>query len=260
MEIKGYTKLSEIIEGVFRDLQLQEELPWEDLVYFAYEAMELIGTPTIYIPRIIGHKNDPALDIQNYRAQLPCDFHKLAQIAVNGSPARYTGNTFHHLLDGTCCGFDLNSQPTDVFFDNFGNEFSPQASTFLDQTYDPEITFDINNDFLTLSTQKGKVCIAYWAFPTDENGWPMIPDELKYKKAVKAYLIYRISYYMWMQDRLAKDKFEYNEREWLWYVGAAKGSGNMPNAKKLEALKNVWVRLIPNMNGLNINPERRINH
>lgn len=248
MEIKGYASYTEIIEGVFRDLQLQDEMPWEDLIYWMYESMELIGVNATYIPKIIGHKNDPGLDIQNYKAELPCDFHKLAQISVNGAPARYTGNTFHHLLDGACCAFDLASQPTDVFIDNFGNTFSPQASVFLDQMVDPEITFDINNNYLTLSTQTGKVCIAYWAFPTDENGFPMIPDEIKYKKAVKAYLIYRISYYLWMQDRMTADKFQYNEREWLWYVGAAKNNANMPNYEQMESLKNQLVRLKPSFN------------
>jgi hypothetical protein len=36
-----------------------------------------------------------------------------------------------------------------------------------------------------------------------------------------------------------------SERDYLWSVGAAKGSANMPNVAQLEALKNVWVRLIP---------------
>lgn len=249
MIVNKFSSIKEVIEGVYRDIGSQEELPFEDMLYWSYEVLELIGNPIQYIKKITGNESDPNLEITNYRAKLPCDFHKLIAISVEGLPARYSGNTFHHLLDGECCGFSANVV-TDNFVDQFGNTFSPQAPEGSSYISSDMITFDINNEYITLSVKEAAVCISYLAYPLDKSGWPMIPDDVKYKLAIKNYLNYKLSYLNWRKDPDSRGKqaiYQEAKREYEWYIASASNHAKMPSVSEMESLKNQIIRLVPNI-------------
>lgn len=253
MILKGFVSVKAILEDVFRYTQYQDELPIEDMIYWAYEALGLMDQPIQFVRKVTGVVDNEDLDIQNYRAELPCDFYRLERIAVNGLSCRYAGNSFHHLMSGDCCNLQSGlSSLGDVFTDNFGNQFSPQSPDPSQTSLATDsVTFDINNNYLTLSVQQGKVCMAYLAFPTDKEGYPMIPDDVKYKKAVTMYLVQRIRYIAWSMDPTNSGKralFDYDEKEWLWYCGAATNKAKMPHPEQMESIKNQIVRMIPNIN------------
>jgi hypothetical protein len=246
-----FISLKSVIDDVFRDTKHEGPIDYGDMAYWAFECLGLLNQPLQFIRKVTGYKGNPNLDIQNYRAELPCDFYHLEQIAVNGAPARYATGTFHHLLSGSCCGVSTDASGADVFIDNFGNVFSPQSSSYLGSTSSGQITFDINNNYLTLSCKEGKVCIAYLAFPTDCDGYPEIPDEMSYKVAIKKYLMMKMSSIEWRKDPSNAGKraiFEYDNNEWMWYAGKASSNAKMPSIDQMESLKNQLVRMIPNVN------------
>ncbi len=254
MIVNKFISSKSVIEDIFRNTQAAELLPLEDLLYFIYESLALMDQPLQFIKKVTGHIDNPDLDITNYRAELPCDFYKLERIAVNGMPVRYSGNAFHHLMSGACCDVNTGSSTSDVFIDNFGNMFSPQSSDMISSSGVDSYTFDINDNYLTLSTKEGKVCMAYLAFPTDKEGFPMIPDDIKYKMACQKYLLQKIRYIDWSKDPDSRGKkalFDHDEKEWLWYVGAATSKAKLPDVSQMENLKNQLVRLIPNINEYN---------
>lgn len=265
MILKGFISAKSVIDDVHRDTQAEVSINYEDATYWLYECLALLNQPLQFIRKVTGHEENPNLDITNYRAELPCDFYKLERIAVNGYAARYSTNSFHHLLSGECCGMSTSSLPTDVFIDNFGNSFSPQASIVANIPAIP-VTFDINNNYITLSVKEGKVCIAYLAFPTDSEGFPMIPDDINYKVACKKYLTQKIRYIDWAKDpsdRGKKALFDYDEREWLWYAGKSISAAKIPHPEQMESLKNQLIRMIPNVNehstfNINLGTQQRL--
>lgn len=275
MALNGkYISLNSIMEQVYADNGYQFELPWVDIMMWTEEALNLIGHPRQYIRKVTGHKENPNLDIKNYRAQLPCDFHSLEQVAVNGMPAEYSGNTFHHLLDGDCCGIEgftnlaahvreqnwgelvkvTNDDGTSSYeqrSDSLSNTDSGIMSFDMDIVMDSEInpiTFDLNNNNITLSVKEGKVCMAYLAIPTDEEGLPLIPEDTSYQLAVKKYLTMKVDYIAWRRGTLQQAVFEHSQQEWMWYVGQAGNKAKMPNIDQLEAIKNQTMRLLPKVN------------
>ena len=277
MALNGkYISLKAIMEQVYADNGYQFELPWVDCMQWAEEALNLIGHPRQYIRKVTGHMEHPNLDIKNYRAELPCDFYSLEQIAVNGLPAEYSGNTFHHLMDGACCGVEgYTTLANDIKERNWGElvkvteeegygasyyvernddlsntedgVMAFDMSTMADSTFTP-ITFDINNNNITLSVKEGKVCIAYLAIPTDINGLPLIPEDTSYQLAVKKYLTMKIDYIAWRRNELQPAIFQHSEQEWAWYVGQAGNKAKMPSIDQLEAIKNQTMRLLPQVN------------
>jgi len=275
MALNGkYISLNSIMEQVYADNGYQFELPWVDIMMWTEEALNLIGHPRQYIRKVTGHKENPNLDIKNYRAQLPCDFHSLEQVAVNGMPAEYSGNTFHHLLDGDCCGIEgftnlaahvqeqnwgelvkvTNDNGTSSYEqrnDSLSNTesgiMSFDMAGIIDSEFNP-ITFDLNNNNITLSVKEGKVCMAYLAIPTDEEGLPLIPEDTSYQLAVKKYLTMKVDYIAWRRGTLQQAVFEHSQQEWMWYVGQAGNKAKMPNIDQLEAIKNQTMRLLPKVN------------
>ena len=250
MALSGkYISVRRILEELYGDNQFDFELPYESIIRWTASIMKLMQCPDIYIAKVTGYIANPNLDITNYRAKLPCDFFKMRQIAVNGLPATYVSNTFHHLMDGDCCGVDqLGTSSGDEFTDNFGNVFNT-ALGFRESS--GEITYDINNDYITLSVKEGKVCLSYWAFPTDDDGYPMIPDDEAFIEATKQYCNSKLRYIAWSKEPSnngLKALYEDAKQEYMWYVGKAINNAKMPDIDRMEAIKNQFLRMRPRVN------------
>jgi hypothetical protein len=113
--------------------------------------------------------------------------------------------------------------------------------------------------------KEGQVEMAYWAVPTAENGLPLIPADTRYQEACKNYLAHRISLKLSIQGRLPGQIAEKLEQEWLFYCASANIKARIPSIDQMEALKNQWLRTIPNIEehrsgfrSLNEGEERRI--
>jgi len=244
MQIAKYTSTKEIINGFFRNTGYNEHVNIGDMAYWVYEAMELVGFPLQYIPKVIGHKSDSSYQLETYKVELPCDFHKLMAISVDGVMAVPASSLFHHLMDSDCCGDFTDSNPPELFYDNFGNVFSPQAlplNIFL-ATNPP--SFTINSNYITFNVKEGKVCMAYWAFPLDDEGFPLVPDDLKYKRAVSSYLQYKVDYIMWRQDLLTDKVYMKSEQDWLWNVASASSHLKTPDLNQMEAMRRQFTKMI----------------
>lgn len=220
----GYTSVERVVENVIRDTGFTDEISWPDIVEWVFIAQELIGVPSAYIQKVTDGNTDwnhyPPISIVNHRGELPCDFHQLISVReyCNKLPMVADSGTF------------LKSQ-NDPDINHYSN-----------------ITYTINNNYIFTNIEEGTIEISYWAFPTDENGMPMIPDDVRYIKAVEAYLTERIARRMLIQGKMDRYTFELLEREWLFYVKSAKSRAALPSYDQAEALKNQILRLVQKPN------------
>ncbi len=254
--VARYTSVKEILEKVYRDTDYQQEIAHEDLIQWVIEAMDLIGYPLTYVPKIMGHKENTAYDFTNYRIELPCDFHTLQAIAVDGYPAYPATNQFHELMDGACCGFDnISPELQDIFYEDYVGElisigpYSPQALPLNNpSSTNSQVTFTMNNNYVTFNVETGKACIAYFAFPVDNEGFPIVPDDTKYKMAVTKYLIMKIDYRLWRNGFISDKVYQESKDEWMWYCGSSSSHLKIPSLHQMETLKLSLTRLIPRFN------------
>jgi hypothetical protein len=256
-----YISSQEIIRNVFRDNGYTIELPWQDAVEWCAESLDLIGAPRSYQPRIA------CVTISNYRGSLPCDLHEIRQVSglTTGCvqfPMRESGHTFHPVFS---CKEVTTSETSSIDYvapittDDDGNpafNFNSDGSgTVAKANYaggsscPADATYTLNDNYIFTNFQDThKVLVSYWAFPVDKDGFPLCPDNIKFKQALQAYVRMKIDYMLWRKNDIARDVFEYSEREWMWYVGAAGNAGRMPSLDKMESIKNQVMRLIPRMN------------
>lgn len=100
--------------------------------------------------------------------------------------------------------------------------------------------------YIKTNTKTGYLKIAYKALPVDEQGWPMIPDDESFKEAIFWYINMKLMYPEWKEGRV-RDVVYYDARSsWNYYCKQAYGYAMIPNSTdQLEALKNTWLRLVP---------------
>jgi hypothetical protein len=110
--------------------------------------------------------------------------------------------------------------------------------------------YKLNNDYIFTNFKEGFVEMSYKALPVDSNGMPMVPDNIRFIKAVEWYLISRIDYKRWRTTRNPSDQkiWEHSDRESLWYLQSARTAAHMPSLDKMESIKRMLMRSIPKIN------------
>ena len=263
-----YVSCAEIIREVFRDTKYKYELPWQDALEWSVDAIELIGAPLALQPK------QALVTISNFRGMLPCELSSITQAAGSFGgcypfPLRGNTNTFHAVF--TCdtsqilpsliqeagisntieppIGEDVSGNP--VY--DIGNSGGTATGLFAfpavttDTSVNPtafDPTYSVNDNFIFTNYESGYVFLAYKALPVDKDGFPLIPDNRRYKEAVKSFIRYKIDYILWRTEELTKDVYQDSEREWLWYVGSAGNIARMPNVDGMQSLMN-QMKLIP---------------
>lgn len=244
-----YTSVHEIIAKVYRDMGMQDQLNIADAIEWAGEAIELIGAP-FHLSEKIEH-----LSIVDYKANLPCDLHYVQSMKA--------------------CPGELS---TDVCFKPSTGHYIPMRYStdlyhhwYCDSEYFCEdncsdLTYKLNDDYVHTSFSEGYVLISYLGIPIDEEGYPKIPDDIKFKEAVAGHIKWRLGFIRWMTGKIPGGVYQKLEQDRDWYIGAAQTRAQMPSMDMMESIKNNWLRLIPKINqhsdGFKSSGQReqRINH
>lgn len=253
--------IKQLIGEVYRDQRYTYELPWTDAIEWAVDAIELIGAPTSLSPKI------SKITIENYRGMLPCDLNEISQAAGSYSgcsifPMTEKTDSFHPVF--TCdnqllstliseyntttsittpIGEDISGNPVYTFQN--GNMSLPETtSDNVDNTNTSYSTYNVNDNYIFTSFKDGFVFLAYKGLPVDDEGFPTIPDNRRFKEAIKAYIVSKIDYILYRRKELDKNIYEHSEREWLWYCGSAGNIARMPGVDGMQSLLN-QMKLIP---------------
>lgn len=244
MQIASYTSSKEVINNFLRNTGSTDKVNFADAAYWIYECSELIGHPLQYIPKVIGHNQDSSYELTSYRVKLPTDFHKLVAISIDGVLCIPSQATFHQLMDGSCCGLNTDSLPSSNFYDNFGNVFSPQALPLNTRIVTNPPSFTLNSTYVTFDVKDGKVCMAYLAFPLDEEGYPLIPDDVRYKRACAQYLQWKYDFIQWRQQLIPDKVYLESKQEYEWAIASARAYLQMPDLNQMEGLKRQMTKMI----------------
>jgi hypothetical protein len=234
--INGYVSIYNVISKIYRDLDINSEIPETSIVEWSAEALALIGAYSQY------DEVSTCLDLTSGKVKLPLGFYKLVDINYQNYPIYWATNT------------------------NANNYQCSECKIPVCADAQCNYTFYVNDSYLitNITDDDASVCMVYLSVHVDENGYPMIPDDIYYVKAVTAYVISMIDYQDWRKGKIADKVYQKSEADWEFYVKSARAAGNMPNAAQLENLKNIMTRLTPLRNDYgkgfkNISNPERIN-
>jgi len=264
-----------IIRKIFRDLKPQDDNWIDDAIEWIGEALEHIGAASQLLQK------QCVLTVANHKVLLPTDLYYINQVAINNSVDPVSSKELDTLIDkvkelkdeiadAQANGLEYSSTTSvlneinsrivvleNIYFKNSNNMQPLQygASNFhrsmhcddcVNENVNYEDTYIVDNDYIKTSFESGKICLSYMAFPTDEDCYPLVPDDISFSEA--------LFWYVYKKILLSKPDFKNNgvdyifaEQQWKYYCTQARNAANYPDIDKYESFMNQWVRLIPNI-------------
>ena len=226
--IVNFKSSKALIAGLYRDLGNNTEINESDFLEWVGEGLSMIGS---YAQ---NKEVSTILTVANHTVALPCDFIYPKDITHNGRPLSWSTKS---AANNYKCE-DCNTIPTCC----------------------TDYNFYIADGCLNTSLESGDLCIVYQAVPVDDEGFPLVPDNVYFDKALKAYVTYMLDKIQFRRGLIPEVVFKFSEREWLWYVGSAKGSANMMSTAQMDRIQKIWVRLIPKPHEFSNNFRNLENH
>jgi len=229
MKVINYKSLGTILWRILKN-PLASELSYEEAAEFALEFIRLLGAPVVYVDKVSEN-----ITIQNHKAELPCDILTLSGVrymdtdedgVLNHPIAMRESTNIYH--------FDPNE------FENQGNtEFELRGNHNRN-----EYTYSIQKGVLFTSIRDGSVQVAYRGIATDEDGYPLIPDNEKVLLGMEYYILSRYLEPMWLMGKITDKAFEFIQQKRYFYMPSAYTSLQMPSVDGMESVMNSINRLI----------------
>jgi len=255
------TSIKEVLGRVIRNLGNKLPAHYIDsMLEWIPEGVSQLRTPfTLYKTSTPNVGCDREFITQNHAIRLPCGLIELLSVedewgqrihrsgaslsTTNPSPAR-------SVVPGT------NARVTDFVTntDEFGTGSEESPSVPWDgSNITPEYAditapyYDLQLDYILTSKESMFIKLHYYALPTDNNGYPLIPDVDEYKEALYWYVIMKLigTGFKHPVIPLTLNGLDYAQRQFETYAGRALGEIKMPDQDRMAKLYNATTRLIP---------------
>lgn len=228
------TSINTIIAKTYRDLGLKEEYDLVDLIEWSVEALQHIGVSEQY------EVKESCLQVCNYRVELPCDLVALLEIKHQGRAIDKAYNNNHNIKSlgsGLSHPYSYNLNCLD------------SLPLILGRIYylDNGDSFKFEKGWIKTSFKEGSIDIKYNAIETDDEGLPLIPDEVSYHEAITSYI--KMKYFF--KKSIIEDRFRWfykdAEQKWHWYCRQAGAKAMSPDIFTLENIKRNYLSFVPNL-------------
>jgi len=228
---------------------LAKEISYEQAAEYMIDFIEDVGSP------VILEKANTKVQICEYKGALPTNIMNIRGIRFLTDPdnpnqqsvaMRPSTDIYHE-------SFDIDGEPREEYPETFNQYFigggfatrlgdgqGRSSHTFKDYTY------TLQNNIIITSFDEGIVQIAHDRISTDENDFPLVPDQPKFKRGAEYYILYRYLQPMYYMGKIARHIYEDIQQQYLWYLGATQNELNMPSIDKAEQIANTINRLVIN--------------
>jgi len=271
MAIYKTTSSKVILRKIFRDLNPNNDNWVDDAIEWIGEALEHIGSAAQLEKKVC------LVPISNFKGNLPADLYYINQVAVNNAVSPTTTTELTELLKQVK---DIQTKLADNPDQNFDQELRELNSRIvvLENIYTSDTSmltplaycstnfpealhcndcvnksakckecYYVDTDKIKTSFTSGQVCLSYMAFPTDDDCFPLVPDDISYKEAMFWYIYKKIL----LGGQVPVENginYTFAEQQWKYYCTQARNAANYPDIDRYESYMNQWVRLIPNIN------------
>lgn len=208
--MENYISIKVLADNIMRHPLLQD-VSFEQIVKYMLEFIRIIGAPKIF------EEKTKILKIEDYRTSLPCDLVEIIQIKdlFTGACMRYSTNNFFHGKDKTC---------------------------------ESDYTFKVQNNIIYSNREEGDIEISYRAVMVDEDGYPMIPDNSKFSRALEYYIKKQWFTILFDLGKIQPVVLQNTQQEYAFYVAQASSDLKMPSLSEMESITNAWTSLVARNN------------
>jgi hypothetical protein len=177
--------------------------------------MEYIGVTAQYVEKLY------IVDINNHRGVLPCDLVVVRQIVNGQVPMSSSLQTVRQHMN--------------------------THKDFKHRIFAGENTYSIQENMIITSFEKGEISVYYLGIKLDDEGFPMIPDTIRYSDALVWYVLMKVKQSELFSGRINPNEFEYYQTQWQSKAYQASSELSMPSPEEAYSLGKRFLRLIPNI-------------
>ena len=202
--MEKYISLKEILDNLL-DHPMLREVSFERAVNYTQSFMRIVGCPKIF------EEKTAIIEIEDYRGVLPCDFNEIIQVRTHN----------------TC---DDNYKVFRYSTDNFHMSENKQDSF--------DLTYKIQGNVIFTSMKEGTIEIAYNAFAIDSEGYPLIPDNSAFIRALELYIKKQCFTVLFDLGQINQAVYNNVCQEYAWAVGQAQSDLIRPTIDQMQAITN----------------------
>lgn len=204
-----YTNIRLILDKILRH-PLMQDLSLESAVDYTVDFMRIVGVPNMFMEKT------EILEIEKYRAMLPDDYYQMIQVRkVKGGTFRYSTDTFH---------MSESEEPNDRNISDF--------------------TYKIQGNIIYTSMEDGEIEISYQSIATDEEGYPLLPDNSSFTRALRLYIKKEYFTTLFDMGKIQSTVLNQALQDYAWAVGDCQTEFNRLSLDKAESFYNSWRTLI----------------
>lgn len=210
--MNGYVSIAEIMDNLLQHPLLQD-LTLERAVNYAQSFIQIVGMPNMFIEKT------EEIKIKEYRGVLPCDFYEIIQV-------RFIGKHYNETVQ---------------------DAFVYSADSFHmshNKTRDNNLTYKIQGNCIFTSLKEGTIEIAYRAIAVDDDGFPLIPENSSFIRALELYIKKQCFTVLFDLGKISQQVLSNTQQEYCWAVGAAQSDLVRPSLDQWQAFTNSWNTLI----------------
>lgn len=206
-EYTGYISIKQILDDLLAH-PLLRDLSLERALDHAIHFMRIVGMPKMFLEKVVK------VPLREYRAQLPDDYYNIIQVREANSNI-----TLQHTIDSHHMGNDKNS-------------LAP--------------SYRIQGNIIYSSLRDKELEVSYKALPIDEEGFPMLPDNSSFIKALELYIKKQYFTVLFDMGKITGQVLNNTQQEYAWYVGQCQSDLVRPTWDEMKSITNTWTNIIIN--------------
>jgi len=229
-----YKSIKNVLSRLHRNPLLQD-IGESDVASYIADALRLIEAPLAYEEKVA------TITIEDYRGELPCDIIYIQQTQkVNTS----IGHEFPISTYNSANMYSPMRYATDHFHTALHADDSPDLQKTSMSELDYEYTYKVQNNYIFTSFKDGQVRMSYRGIVVDDEGYPMIPDDVKVEKAIENHIKYEYYTVLWELGKIQDKVYNKVCQERDWYIGASNTSLQLQTIDQAESMKAALTRTI----------------
>lgn len=205
-------------------------------------AYEWIGDALRGIGNSAGTlKTSMELTSKNHKALLPCDLLEIIAVEYKGNRLKLGGNVRPNAFSPTTKGFGIGYEyPLD---NNVGDATVDDSLVEVSKViYTDDDYYQLNElDVITTSFQEDTFTVFYTAYPTDEEGYPLVPDTYQHSEALQYFILFKLC-----SGGLKHPVWDVKSSYTMWDDFRKKASNKTiyPSIDSMDRFTNMWCRQV----------------
>ncbi len=242
-------------------------------------GLELIGTYDQLVMK------EAIVTIENYRGEMPCDYYALHELSSYSPNQDNTNGIYSTVLNQDFTVYRtriselrnlIDTETNTQLIVQYSKELADlevaliesQGSKFDNSHYlnrDQNILFNndhlvgdisrnshyqtdfkLEHNLITVGYKDGFVKVIYLAIPTDDEGYPKVPDNSSFREALAWFVAYHLS----LGGKLPNKQLDSEScfRKWQFYCRQARGEGYSPDINSMQRMVNNHNKMIKDNN------------